>query len=114
MDITTARNTIYEMGDTLGGSYTTRDKVFLLSMAELGLGKNDTIAEGTVLPFYDGAPLVERIKYDVDSPSTARYWWVRSPDSWHAHYVRRVLPDGSLSNSIASVGTGAAAACVIY
>ena len=114
VDIVTARNTVYETSDTLGGSYTTRDKVFLLSMAELGLGKNDTIAEGTVLPFYDGATQVDRIKYDVDSPSTARYWWMRSPHPRYANYVRYVIPDGSLSNSNASGGNGAAAACVIY
>ena len=114
MDIVTARNTVYETSDTLGGIYTTRDKVFLLSMAELGLGKNDTIAEGTVLPFYDGATQVDRIKYDVDSPSTARYWWLRSPHPWNAHNVRNVTPDGSLSNNGASHGYGAAAACVIY
>ena len=114
VDIVTARNTVYETSDTLGGSYTTRDKVFLLSMAELGLGKNDTIAEGTVLPFYDGATQVDRIKYDVASPSTARYWWVRSPSPWSASNVRLVHPDGSLSNDSASTGIGAAAACVIY
>lgn len=114
VDIVTARNTIYETSDTLGGSYTTRDKVFLLSMAELGLGKNDTIAEGTVLPFYDGATQVDRIKYDVASPSTARYWWVRSPYPWDAYGVRIVRPDGSLSSGNASGGYGAAAACVIY
>ena len=95
VDIVTARNTVYETSDTLGGSYTTRDKVFLLSMAELGLGKNDTIAEGTVLPFYDGATQVDRIKYDVASPSTARYWWVRSPHA--VERERRALrPPGRL------------------
>lgn len=114
VDIVTARNTVYEMSDTLGGSYTTRDKVFLLSMAELGLGKNDTIAEGTVLPFYDGATQVDRIKYDVASPSTARYWWMRSPTPWSASIVRNVYPDGPLNNYYASSGFGAAAACVIY
>lgn len=114
VDIVTARNTVYEMSDTLGGSYTTRDKVFLLSMAELGLGKNDTIVEGTVLPFYDGATQVDRIKYDVDSSSIARYWWMRSPNPWSAYYTRNVNPGGSLSGYSASRGNGAAAACVIY
>ena len=112
--IVTARNTVYETSDTLGGSYTTRDKVFLLSVAELGLGKNDTIAEGTVLPFYDGATQVDRIKYDVDSPSTARYWWVRSPTPWNANNVRVVNPSGALISNNATLGYGLAAACVIY
>ena len=114
VDIVTARNTVYETSDTLGGSYTTREKVFLLSMTELGLGKNETIAEGTVLPFYDGATEVDRIKYDVDSPSTARYWWLRSPATWDAEGVRIVLTDGSLYAHSATYGYGAAAACVIY
>ena len=67
-----------------------------------------------MLPFYDGATQVDRIKYDVDSPSTARYWWMRSPLPWDANNVRSVSPDGSLSGSSAAGGYGAAAACVIY
>lgn len=114
VDITTARNTVYETGDTLGGSYTTRDKLFLPSMTEIGLGSNNSVAEGSVLPLYDGATQVDRIKYDVASPSTARYWWMRSPLPRFANFVHQVLTDGSFGSSNATGGRGLAAACVIY
>lgn len=114
VDITTARNTIYEMGDTLGGSYTTRDKLFLPSMAEIGLGSNESVAEGSVLPLYDGATQTDRIKYDHAAQTTARYWWIRSPSPWSASHFRIVSPSGALSNNYATHGYGLAAACVIY
>lgn len=115
VDITTARNTVYEMGDTLGGSYTTRDKLFLPSMTEIGLGSNDSVAEGSVLPLYDGATQTDRIKYDQAAQTTARYWWLRSPYPWYANLVRIVDPSGALNNYVgATVGYGLAAACVIY
>lgn len=114
VDITTARNTIYEMGDTLGGSYTTRDKLLLPSMTEIGLGSNNSVAEGSVLPLYDGATQTDRIKYDQAAQTTARYWWLRSPVPWYANYVRIVYPSGALNNSNATNNFGLAAACVIY
>ena len=114
VDITTARNTIYEMGDTLGGSYTTRDKLFLPSMTEIGLGSNDSVAEGSVLPLYDGATQTDRIKYDQAAQTTARYWWLRSPYPWSPINVRIVNPSGALNLSSAASGYGLAAACVIY
>lgn len=114
VDVTTARNTVYEAGNATGGSYETRDKFFLLSMAEVGLGKNDQITEGSVLAYYDGATDVDRIKYDISNGSTARYWWMRSPYPWNAYIVRSVNPGGSLSSNSAYDGRGAAAACVIY
>ena len=114
VDITTARNTIYEMGDTLGGSYTTRDKLFLPSMTEIGLGSNDSVAEGSVLPLYDGATQTDRIKYDQAAQTTARYWWLRSPVPWNANNVRIASPSGALYYNNATLGYGLAAACVIY
>ena len=114
VDITTARNTVYEMSDTLGGSYTTRDKLFLPSMTEIGLGSNDSVAEGSVLPLYDGATQTDRIKYDQAAQTTARYWWLRSPTPWYANGVRIVNPSGALNYSYATNGHGLAAACVIY
>ena len=114
VDIVTARNTIYDMGDTLGGSYTTRDKLFLPSMTEIGLGSNYSVAEGSVLPLYDGATQTDRIKYDQAAQTTARYWWLRSPPPWNASNVRLVYPSGALNYNNATLGYGLAAACVIY
>ncbi len=114
VDITTARNNSYEIGGVTGGSYTTRDKFFLLSMTEVGFGKNGQIEEGSVLPYYIGATEADRIKYDISSPTPARHWWLRSPYLSNSNSVRNVTIAGGLSNSTASNGYGLAAACVIY
>lgn len=109
-----ARNTIYEVGGTLGGSYVMTDKMFLPSMTELGLGVNNAIAEGAVLDYYEGTTALERIKFDISSPATARYWFLRSPNPSHAYNVRTIIPDGALSSIVvASNGFGVALDCVI-
>ena len=114
VDILTAKNTVYEAGNAVGGSYTTRDRVFPPSMTELGWGNNNGIAEGSVLPFYVGASDVDRIKYDITNANTARHWWLRSPLPSYAYNVRRVHTSGALYYNFAHSGFGLAAACVIY
>lgn len=114
VDIATIRNTVYEVGGVKGGSYTLRDRLFLPSMTELGLGNNDSIAEGAVLAYYSGATQADRIKYDIAVPATVRYWWLRSPYSSSATRVRLVSPEGALDNDNAFNGHGVAPACVIY
>ena len=105
---------MFEADGTTGGSYTTRDKFFLASMAEVGLGNNDTVAEGSVMEFFNGATDTDRIKYDIAAPTTARYWWLRSPYPWYGNLVRFVSPSGALYHSYAYDGHAVAAACVIY
>lgn len=114
VDVVTAYNTVYNTDGSKTGSYTTRDKFFLPSMTELGWGKNNNVDEGAVMDYYVGATNTDRIKYDITNPTTARYWWLRSPHPSDASSVRRVGADGALSISSASSGYGAAAACVIY
>ena len=115
VDITTIRNTVFEVGGTIGGSYVLRDKFFAPSMTELGLGNNNSIAEGAVLEFYNGAVQADRIKYDIAAPATARYWWLRSPYPSNAYLVRNVTPDGALYTNVPAYnGHGVAPACVIY
>ena len=113
VDIDVIRNAVYEVGGIKGGSYILRDKFFLPSMTELGLGNNNSIAEGSVLAYYANATQADWIKYDIASSTTARYWWLRSPHPSSASNVRRVGPDGALTNTSAYDGTGAAPACVI-
>lgn len=114
VDNVTARNTVYEEGGTTGGSYTTRDKMFNLSMAEVGLGAtNNSVAEGTLLPYYNGATNAERIKYDITAATTARHWWLRSPTPSSANYVRNVNSSGALNGNVAYGGYGLAPACII-
>jgi len=83
-------------------------------MVEVGLGNNDTVAEGSVMEYYNGATDTDRIKYDIAAPTTARYWWLRSPIPWNGNVVRLVTPSGALSYSFAYYGYAVAAACVIY
>ena len=109
---TTAQNTIYENGD-ISVSLETQDKVFLISMTEAGLGNNGQIAEGSTLPFYEGATQTDCIKYDQAAPNVARYWWLRSPIMVYASTARGGAPDGTLSGTSAANGRGAAAACII-
>ena len=105
---------MYEADGSTGGSYTTRDKFFLPSMVEVGLGNNDSVAEGSVMEYFNGATDTDRIKYDIAAPTTARYWWLRSPHPWNGYLVRNVTPSGALSSSGAHGGNAVAAACVIY
>lgn len=113
VDITTAKNTVYEV-DATGGSYVTRDKVFCASQTEVGLGNNGGIAEGGVMGLYDGAAATDRIKYDIASPTAARYWWLRSPHVQNASSERLITSAGALSSDNSSRGNNMAACCVIY
>lgn len=114
VEVTQKRNTAYAVDGQNSGYEKTRDKVFLPSMTELNFGNNDGYAEGSVLEFYKDAGNTDRIKYDISAPTTARSWWMRSPNPWDATYVRGVRPGGSLSGDGASGGLGVAPACVIY
>lgn len=108
-----ARNTVYEVGGTLGGSYVMTDKMFLPSMTELGLGVNNAIAEGAMLDYYEGTTALERIKFDIASPATARHVFLRSPSPSHAFNVRNIIPGGALYYYNANDGHGVALDCVI-
>ena len=90
------------------------DKFFLPSMVEVGLGNNDSVAEGSVMEYFNGATDTDRIKYDIAAPTTARYWWLRSPNPWIGNGVRIVTPSGALNSYYAYLGYAVAAACVIY
>ena len=114
VDVTVSRNTVHEVDGTTGGSYATRDKFFLPSMTEIGLGNNDSVAEGSVMEYYDGATDTDRIKYDIAAQTEARYWWLRSPYPWYGNLVRFVPPSGALNHYNAYYGYAVAAACVIY
>lgn len=108
-----ARNTVFEFDGVVGGSYTVRDKIFLPSMAEVGFGSNNSIAEGTVMQLYAAATNADRIKYDSSAATTARRWFLRSENPSIASGVRNVFTDGSLNSNHALTGNGLAPACVI-
>jgi len=113
VDVTVIRNTVYEEGGVTGGSYVLRDKMFLPSMTELGLGNNNSIAEGSTLAYYVGATAADRIKFDITNPATARIWFLRSPNPSNAYGVRYIKADGTWSSYNANYGHGVAPDCVI-
>jgi hypothetical protein len=109
---TVARNTV-----TDGGSYeTVTSKMFLPSTTEVGLANENNIAEGTLLALfsndasrvaYPTAQCVSNSEYTNANFSTSKgwYWWLRTPYSSNANYVRYVYSGGSLSNYSACLGS---------
>lgn len=90
-----------------GGSESVVDKVFLLSKQEVGLGSENSIAEGSLLALFSSdnssrlckptANAVSNSTYTSSSLSASQnwYWWLRSPSSSYSDYVRYVNTDGS-------------------
>jgi len=113
VDITVITNTVYEEDATKNSSYILRDKMFLPSMTEVNLGKNNNISEGALLDYWDGSANADRIKFDITNPATARIWFLRSPHPTIAYSVRSIRADGTLSSYVASGGNGVAPDCVI-
>ena len=113
----TAKNTVTDGG----GSDTTTEKFFLLSLTEIYGGLNNSISEGVVYPYYsDNSALTaagtgadaNRIKY---RNGTAQYWWLRSPYPSNSYSVRYVITTGGVSTdySRAHGSHGVAPACCI-
>lgn len=113
VDIVTARNTYFEIGGTMGGSYTIRDKVFIPSLMEIGLGASGAIEEGTMFPFFDGATAVDRIKYDIGDPSPAREYFLRSINMSRNSSLRTIKTNGANLVEDACNGRGVAAVFTI-
>ena len=110
------RTRLFNAGDVTGTYKDSDEKVFFLSQTEINLNMEDNVIENsfgtdrtftniltTPYPLYVGAGNADRIKYQG---STARYWWLRSPNPSTARYVHRVYTDGSLGNGGASYSYG--------
>ena len=110
---TVAKNTV-----TDGGSYeTVTSKMFLASTTEVGLANENSIAEGSLLALFSNDasrvayPSTECYNnsdgYSNSSFATSKgwYWWLRTPNSSYARYVRRVLADGTLHYDNAYYGS---------
>lgn len=108
--LTVVKNTV-----TDGGSYeTVTDKIFLASTTEVGLANENGIAEGTKLALFtnDASRIayctqsaIDTSTYESDPTTSAGwYWWLRTPNSSNARYVRNVYTVGALSDSNAYHG----------
>lgn len=101
---------------TDGGSYETfTAKMFLASTTEVGLANENGIAEGSLLALfsndasrvaYPTAECVSNSEYTNSNFTTSKgwYWWLRTPYSSYAYYVRYVYSGGALDYSIAYGG----------
>lgn len=98
-----------------GGSETVTDKVFLLSKAEVGLGAENGVSEGSTLAMFSDnasrqcrptAQAVSNSEYKTSSLSASQPWWyyLRSPDASYSYLVRYVYSDGSLNSHYAFLG----------
>lgn len=90
-----------------GGSETVTDKVFLLSKAEVGLGAENGVSEGSTLAMFSDnasrqcrptAQAVSNSEYTSSSLSASQPWWyyLRSPSASYSYSVRYVYSGGSL------------------
>lgn len=99
--------TVAKAGVDGGGSETVTDKVFLLSKAEVGLGAENGVSEGSTLAMFSDnasrqcrptAQAVANSEYTSGSLSVSQPWWywVRSPYASGSDSVRIVYSDGAL------------------
>ena len=94
-------------------AYSTTEKFFLPSQEEIGFSSESGIVCGAVFDFYNGAAQSDKIKYDITAQTTARGWWLRTPNPSYASHERYVSSSGALGNFCAYSGYGASAACEI-
>ena len=102
---------------TDGGSYETfKAKMFLASTTEVGLANENNIAEGSLLALFSND--ASRVAYPTAqcvnnadgytnsgfATSKGWYWWLRTPYSSSAGFVRCVYSGGSLSHDNAYFG----------
>lgn len=110
---TTALETVVESG----GSEVVTSKMFLASTTEVGLANENSIVEGALLAYFTTSdssrttmPTAEcyanRDGYSNTNFATTKnwYWWLRTPNSSNAYYVRRVSSAGALGRGLASYG----------
>lgn len=96
-----------------GGSETVTDKVFLLSLQEIGLGAENGIAEGTALALFssDGSfrlrrPTAEAVAHSEYQGSNLNEtlnwgWWPRTPNASFSYHIRLIALNGESSNDSA-------------
>lgn len=105
-----------------GSRYTLKDKVFLLSRTEVGLGNEGGNTEGEAISFFkdDTArrkkptqQAISNTSYTDSNLTTTKpwRWWLRSPDRNTVGSVRHVNSDGTLFSKYAySIQNGVAPA----
>lgn len=115
-DILTTKINVARNSATDGsGSESVEDKVFLLGRDEVGLGNESGSYEGTIMPLFttDSSSRIvtatdqcvtNSLSTSKPSKGGAWHWWLRTPYSSNASYVRNVNSDGALNNNTAFYG----------
>jgi hypothetical protein len=102
-----------------GGYEDSIEKVFLPSRTEVYAGSENGIDEGSPYDFFKdfsdlSAPSLaadtNRVKY---LSGAAKYWWLRSPYTGGASFVRSITPSGALYDYNMTSSIGVAPACCI-
>lgn len=100
-----------------GGSESVVDKVFLLSKQEVGLGSENSIAEGSLIALFSSGQSSRLCKPTANAVSNSTYtssnlsasqdwwWWLRSPWSSNSNRMRIVNTNGSGFGSVAYNGS---------
>lgn len=112
--VITARNTVFNSGDTLGGMDETYDRVFLASLEQTYINPQIT-GEGDYWEYYKRllgrtTPAAQYqtyarlIKYDLASQTTPRNRWLRSALRGNAYRVWIVYASGLVSGNGATDG----------
>ena len=121
--VITARNTVFNSGDTpLGGMDETYDRVFLASLEQMYITPQIT-GEGDYWEYYKrllgrttpastGQTYARLIKYDLASQTTARHRWLRSAYRGDATFEWYVITSGYVSNGSAGTGVLRVAPCL--
>lgn len=112
--IATARNTVFNSGDTpIGDMDITYDKVFLIGLEQSYIspqvkGEGETweyykLLNGTSTPYQRSSTYADLIKYDVAAKRTARDRWLRSCRRGYAYGEWYVNSSGGVYNNNASI-----------
>ena len=99
---------------------TVADKFVLLSRDEIYAGSEGGVTQGEPLPYFSEfsdhnspSTAADSNRIKTNASGTATYWWLRSPNTSNAGYVRYVNPSGNLYNGNATTRDGVAPACNI-
>jgi len=84
--------------------------LWLLSDDEAGFGE---ASDAFGLFICDDEEERDELRQLKDSDGDAAYWWLRTPNSGNAYYVRNVYTDGTLDSYYAVYAYGVAPACYI-
>lgn len=100
VNVVTGYNLTANHSGAIGGSYITRDYVFLPSDLELGYSRQTGMErDGSLLPYYDGLTNAEKIVYDITGTHPARSQMTRTARSLGTYFIRTINElDGSIRN----------------